>query len=115
MPKKSKPRKSSGPNASQWEFDRIPRAWLYSAAALVAAAFLLGNQGFRKAVSNALLLRRIERTDAELLREEARLYKELVAARSDDYALEDAARGELGYLKPGEVEYRFPPPKKENR
>ncbi|MEE8425055.1 MAG: septum formation initiator family protein [Elusimicrobiota bacterium] len=115
MPKKSKSRKNSGSDASRWTFDRIPRAWLYAGAALAAAAFLLGNQGFRKAASNFLLLRRIERTDAELLREEARLYKELIAARSDDHALEDAARGELGYLKPGEVEYRFPPPGKEKK
>ncbi len=106
-------RKSSSPGASKWEFDRIPRAWLYAAAALVAAAILFGNSGFRKAAANALLLRRIEREDTALLREEARLRKALTAARSDDRVLESAARRELGYLKPGEVEYRFPPPGKD--
>lgn len=101
-------------SSSKWEFDRIPRAWLYAAAALAAAAILFGNRGFRKAAVNTLLLHRIEREDSALLREEARLRKELAAARSDDRALEAAARRELGYLKPGEVEYRFPPPGKDN-
>ena len=116
MPRKSKSRKAaSGPSASRWSFDRVPRAWFYAAAAIAAAAILFGNRGFQKAAANALLLRRIERQDFALLHEEARLRKELAAARSDDRALEKAARRELGYLKGGEVEYRFPPPGKEKK
>ncbi|MFH2203663.1 MAG: septum formation initiator family protein [Elusimicrobiota bacterium] len=96
-------------------FARIPRRWLYAAAAAAAAALLLGNQGFRTVVKNTLLLRRIHR-ELALEKEDARqLERSIKAVSSDDRALERAVRKELGYLKPGEVEYRFPPPSAKNK
>jgi len=89
---------------------RFDRRLLYGAMGLGMAVLLLGNRGFRRLVSNWFLLRRLSAERKALDQEEGLLKKAIVAARSDDRALEAKARKELGYLKPGEVEYRFPPP-----
>ncbi len=94
---------------------RIPRRWLYAGAAAAVAALLLGNRGLRTIVKNTLLLRSTYRELAGEKAEGIRLEKSILAVQSDDRALEREARRELGYLKPGEVEYRFPPPKKKDR
>ncbi len=86
------------------------KKWIYSGIAVAVAALLLGNKGFRTVVKNTLLLRRLHRELAAETREEERLQKSIAAVETDDRALEKAARKELGYVKPGEVEYRFPPP-----
>jgi len=90
----------------------VPRRWAYGAAAFIAAAILFGNGGFRTLVKNTLLLRDIRRQLTQEVREGAELETRIKAVSTDDSAIEYAARKELGYLKPGEVEYRFPPPKK---
>ena len=80
-----------------------------------AAALLflmIGNSGFRRLVSRWRELRRLRLELAELKAEEARLQEKVRNAQRAGPGLERAARKELGYLKPGEVEYRFPPPKK---
>jgi cell division protein FtsB len=91
-----------------WE--RVSRRTLYIAGGLLLAALLLGNKGFRTLVSSALHLRRLESQVAEAEAEEARLKAAIEAVKNDDLALESAVRRELGYQRPGEVEYRFPPP-----
>ena len=87
----------------------LDRRIVYGALGVGVAAFLLGNRGIRRLVSNWLLLRRIRAERSILDAEEERLRQGIAAARTDDRALEGKARKELGYLKPGEVEYRFPP------
>jgi cell division protein FtsB len=89
---------------------RVDRRLLYGALGLGVAVLLLGNRGFRRLVSNWFLLRRLNAERRALDQEEDRLKKSIAAAQSDDRALEAKARKDLGYLKPGEVEYRFPPP-----
>ncbi len=61
-------------------------------------------------VSNWIELRELRRELGELDCEQARLSRRLRAARGNGLALERLARRELGYVRPGEIEYRFPPP-----
>ena len=84
--------------------------WLLAAAAAGAALLLFGNEGFRTLVSSKLRLRELNGRIEELGREEESLRERIRAVKEDDHALERAVRRELGYQKPGEIEYRFPPP-----
>lgn len=90
----------------------VPARWAYAGGGVFLAALLLGNQGFRAWVANWTTLRRLEGELAGLKAEEERLQGRIEAVRSDDLVLERTVRKELGYLKPGEIEYRFPPPGK---
>jgi cell division protein FtsB len=85
------------------------------ARALAVAALLVvffGNAGFRSMVSNWLELRRLKTEIAALDRDEKDLDVKLRALRAGDGGVERAARRDLGYIKKGEIEYRFPPPEK---
>ncbi len=99
--------------------DRVRRAsdfvrahWgrLLTGGALLAIFF--GNGGFRSLTRNWLELRRLNREIIALKREEQELDVRLKALRSGDGPIERLARRELGYIKKGEIEYRFPPPEK---
>jgi cell division protein FtsB len=83
---------------------------------LIALAFLFalffGNQGFRSLISNWRQLRAVNRQIAELEKQKTQLQEKGASLRKGDAALERLARVELGYAKPQEVEYRFPPPAK---
>ncbi len=78
------------------------------------AALLLGNGGFRRLVRNYLELSRLKREKTRLEEEHRRLeaQRREIAERP---AIEQAARRELSMLRPGETEYRFPPPKDSDR
>jgi len=76
---------------------------------------LFGNRGFRRLLSNTIYLRRLNSGIVALKEEQARLKARIAAVRGDDVELERVARKELGYLKSGEVEYRFSPPGKRER
>lgn len=71
-----------------------------------------GNGGFRSLTRNWLELRRLNREIVALQAEEKELDGRLKALRSGDGPVERLARRELGYIKKGEIEYRFPPPAK---
>ncbi|MBI4062270.1 MAG: septum formation initiator family protein [Elusimicrobia bacterium] len=99
--------------------DRVRRAaafvrahWgrLLAGAGLVVVFF--GNGGFRSLTRNWLELRRLNAEIVALEREEKELEGRLRALRSGDGVVERLARRELGYIKKGEIEYRFPPPAK---
>ena len=79
-------------------------------AALLFVFF--GNAGFRSMVSNWMELRRLKREIVQLDGDEKDLDAKLKALRSGDGGVERAARRDLGYIKKGEIEYRFPPPEK---
>jgi cell division protein FtsB len=99
--------------------DRAKRAAEFARAhwgrVLAGAGLLLvffGNGGFRALARNWLELRRLDGEIVSLQREEKELDAKLKALRSGDGPVERLARRELGYIKKGEIEYRFPPPEK---
>ncbi|MFI5361690.1 MAG: septum formation initiator family protein [Elusimicrobiota bacterium] len=94
--------------AADYAREHWPR--LLAAAALLLVFF--GNAGFRSMVSNWMELRRLRSEISSLDREEKDLDAKLKALRSGDGGVERAARRDLGYIKKGEIEYRFPPPEK---
>lgn len=85
-----------------------PRA--LAAGALLAVFF--GNSGFRSLVGNWRELHRLRGEISDLERDERDLDASLKALRAGDSGVERAARRDLGYIKKGEIEYRFPPPGK---
>jgi cell division protein FtsB len=97
-----------GEAAAAFAREHWPR--LLAATALLYVFF--GNAGFRSMVSNWLELRRIKTEIVALDRDEKDLDAKLKALRAGDGGVERAARRDLGYIKKGEIEYRFPPPEK---
>jgi cell division protein FtsB len=85
--------------------------WARLAAAAGLLAVLFGNAGFRSLVSNWRELRRLDGQIVALDAQQKDLNAKLAALRDGD-AVERAARRDLGYIRKGEIEYRFPPPKK---
>ena len=73
-------------------------------------ALFFGNQGFRSLVRNYLELRSLKKDIAALESEEQKSAERLRLLRSGDVSVERLARRELGYVRKGEIEYRFPPP-----
>ncbi len=99
--------------------DRLARAWraarenwVRALAASGLVAFFFGNQGCRSLVGNWLELRRLRAEITSLETEEARLNERLKALRGGDAVIERMARKELGFIRKGELEYRFEPPVK---
>ena len=95
---------------SALSFVRARWGRLLTGAALLVVFF--GNGGFRSLTRNWLELRRLNAEIVSLEREEKDLDGRLKALRSGDGPVERLARRELGYIKKGEIEYRFPPPEK---
>jgi cell division protein FtsB len=85
--------------------------WPRLAAVTVLSGVIFGNAGFRSLVANWRELRRLRAEIADLERDEKDLDGRLKALRAGD-GVERAARRDLGYIKKGEIEYRFPPPGK---
>ncbi len=92
------------------DFLRAHWGRLLTGTALVAVFF--GNGGFRSLTRNWLELRRLNMEIVALQLEEKELDGRLKAMRAGDGPVERLARRELGYIKKGEIEYRFPPPAK---
>ncbi len=92
------------------DFLRAHWGRLLAGTALLVVFF--GNGGFRSLTRNWLELRRLNQEIVTLERDEKELDARLKALRSGDGPVERLARRELGYIKKGEIEYRFPPPEK---
>ena len=92
------------------DFARAHWGRLLTGAGLFVVFF--GNGGFRSLTRNWLELRRLNQEIVALKRDEMDLDGRLKALRSGDGPVERLARRELGYIKKGEIEYRFPPPEK---
>ncbi len=88
--------------------------WLTLLGSLFLLAVVFGNRGFLKLVNNWLEDRSVSKEREGLEAERARLAERLEAMRTGDLPLERMARRDLGFIKPGEREYRFPPPKSSN-
>ncbi len=76
-------------------------------------AVFFGNSGFRSLVSNYIELRRLQSQIDRLQAQKAQETQRLELIKTGDSAVERLARLELGFVKKGEIEYRFPPPKAE--
>ncbi len=74
----------------------------------------MGNRGFRSLVRNYLEYRRLESHKAELQKQYVDLKKRTDEVKETP-AIEQAARVQLGLIKPDETEYRFPPPKESDK
>jgi cell division protein FtsB len=86
--------------------------WARLAATAILLGVFFGNSGFRALVGNWWQLRRLKTELAALEKEEVMHAERLKLVRAGDRALERMARRELGYVRKGEIEYRFPPPEK---
>ena len=86
------------------------KRWLKYILLAAMALFLFTNQGFRKLVRNYMELRRLNKLCLSLEQEKVSIKTQLDLLDSQDIYIEKAARKELGLIKPGEIEYRFPPP-----
>ncbi len=84
--------------------------WPRLALTAVLVVVFFGNGGFRSLVSNYLEMRRLNHELADLRRQEQAESSRLATLKSGDASLERLARRELGFIKKGEIEYRFPPP-----
>ncbi|HAT71812.1 MAG TPA: hypothetical protein DCS63_03245 [Elusimicrobia bacterium] len=90
------------------------RSKLKYLAILLLAAVLLGNRGFRSLVRNYLEYRRLNAEKAGLELQREGLERQLKEV-GEKPAIEQAARKELGLIRPEETEYRFPPPKESDK
>jgi cell division protein FtsB len=70
---------------------------------------VLGNRGFRNLVGNYREYRRLKAEKNRLELQSEGLKKQLKEV-GEKPAIEQAARKELGLIRPEETEYRFPPP-----
>lgn len=83
-----------------------------AAATLAVAALLLGvsasdPDGLRKWRYLASEARRIEADNGAVARENERLRRDVRALQGDPAALEQAAREDLGYVRPGELVFKL--------
>ena len=85
---------------------------LIAGAGLLAVLF--GNAGFRSLYGSWRELHRLHSEISDLERDERDLDERLKGLRAGDGGVERSARRDLGYIKKGEIEYRFPPPGKRN-
>ena len=92
--------------------DFLRAHWGRLLAGLGLFAVFFGNGGFRSLARNWLELRRLNQEIVALERDEKDLDGRLKTLRAGDGPVERLARRELGYIKKGEIEYRFPPPEK---
>jgi len=75
---------------------------------IVIIAVLIFNKGFFNLVKRNIEVYKIKKDIVKLQLENARLRKEIYLLDSNDAYLDYRIRRDLGYIKEGEVEYRFP-------
>ena len=81
---------------------------------LIVIVALLGNRGFRNLINNYREYRTLQAKKIELDAQRRDLEKRLTEINAQP-AVEQAARKELGLIRPGETVYRFPPPKESDK
>jgi cell division protein FtsB len=79
------------------------------AAALITLAAIGGERGYRDVRRQKAQLSRLRAEVASLTRENVRLLEEVRALRKDPFVVEQIAREKLGYARPGEIVFQFPP------
>lgn len=81
--------------------------------AILVALALVANRGFRSLVRNYFELKSLKKHKIQVEKDKLNLEKELKTIKNPQY-IEHTARKELGVIKPGEIEYRFPSPREED-
>ena len=81
---------------------------------VLLAVFLVANRGFRGLVRNSLEYRRLKNQKVALDADKVRL-EQTLRTMKEPGRIEETARKELGLIRPNEIEYRFPRPKKEDK
>lgn len=71
--------------------------------------FLVANKGFWALVTNFNELQSLQKEHIALQKENKELKLKLKLTKNDEY-MESIARKNLGFIKAGELEYRFTPP-----
>lgn len=89
---------------------KMRKYWIYIAVA-VTGLFLVTRSDFRVLVLNSIELRRLKGESARLDAEYDKMAAEHKRLQESNEYLERIARKELNMTKPGELEYRFDPPK----
>ncbi len=84
--------------------------WIKVLATIGLLAVFFGGRGFRSLTANWLELRRLRREIAQLEAANTKAEARLKELKGNDTALEREVR-KVGFLKSGEIEYRFEPPK----
>ncbi|MBU0951392.1 MAG: septum formation initiator family protein [Elusimicrobia bacterium] len=80
--------------------------------AVIIAAVLIFNRGFFNLVKRNIEVYKIKKEVVKLQLENARLRKEIYLLDSNEAYIDYRIRRGLGYIKEGEIEYRFPTNKK---
>jgi cell division protein FtsB len=80
---------------------------LYVIIVVAVLGFIFGSRGFRNLIGRKKEQIRLRKELKELKFENAKLRKEIYLLQNDDSYIEHLIRRDLGYLKPGEFEYRF--------
>ncbi|MCG2726436.1 MAG: septum formation initiator family protein [Elusimicrobia bacterium] len=90
-----------------------PKKFKYIIIAIIIL-FLVGNKGFQSLITNFRELQTLQKEYLALQKENKELKLKLKLIKNDEY-MESMARKELGFIKPKELEYRFPIPKDEEQ
>lgn len=98
-------RSASGPSLGRQIFFFV----VLVAAAIILMAAITGDRGYLDVRRQRASLTKLRAEVASLRRENAVLLEEVRALRKDPYLIEALAREKLGYAKPGELIFQFPP------
>ncbi|MBI4056085.1 MAG: septum formation initiator family protein [Elusimicrobia bacterium] len=81
--------------------------WFQLSVFLLIVGIMLGNKGFRGLLRNYTERKKLSSEWSRLKKEEADLAYRIHSFQNQDAYLEKIARQELGFVKKGELEYRF--------
>ena len=80
---------------------------LYAIIVVAVLGFIFGSRGFRNLIERKKEQIRLRKELKGLKLENVKLKREIYLLQNDDSYIEHLMRRDLGYLKPGEFEYRF--------
>ncbi|MBI2915247.1 MAG: septum formation initiator family protein [Elusimicrobia bacterium] len=81
--------------------------WRWVLAAVILGFLITFNEGFRNHWQKRKYFRKLKKELAEIQNSNKNLAQELRRLKNDPDYLTDAARRELGMIRPGETEYQF--------
>jgi len=84
--------------------------WPRIVLSVLLLAVFFGNQGFRSLVSNWIELKHLRTEIGDLRQKQGQLSQEMKLMQPGQAPFERVIRRDLGWVKKGEIEYRFPPP-----